>query len=291
MKIDKELTSRLVTSQFPEWKDLPITPVALSGWDNRTFHLGDEMLIRMPSGPDYALQVEKEHHWLPKLVPYLPLPIPEPLAVGMPGEGYPWHWSIYRWLEGTPASTSHITDLNVFAKDLAKFLVALQKINTAHGPEPGLHNFYRGGPLSTYDADTRKAIDALKGKIDTDKALEIWEEALATSWDQKPVWLHGDMSPSNLLVQEGKLTSVIDFGQLGIGDPACDLAIAWSFFEGESQKVFREHLPLDRETWARGRGWCLWKFLVVAAGFTKWDGVETHRVWEILDGVINPSGF
>lgn len=212
MDIDIALVHRLVANQFPMWKDLPIQPVANSGWDNRTFHLGERMLVRMPSAAEYAAQVEKEQKWLPKLAPFLPLPIPVPLAMGKPAEGYPWKWSIYCWLEGHPAASAPIADLCDFATSLAEFLIALQRLDLTEGPPPGPHSFYRGGELKIYDSETRKAIAILKGKIDADAAIEVWEAALTTYWQNSPVWVHGDISPGNLLVQEGRLCAVIDFG-------------------------------------------------------------------------------
>lgn len=155
--INETLVRCLITDQFPQWKDLPVRPVTHSGWDNRTFHLGEHMLVRMPSAEDYALQVEKEQRWLPKLAPKLPLPIPAPVGLGKPANGYPWTWSIYAWLPGETAIPSRITDLSDFAINLAQFLIALQSIDSKSGPVPGLHSFYRGGSLATYDNETRQA--------------------------------------------------------------------------------------------------------------------------------------
>lgn len=284
--INVTLVQRLITDQFPLWKDLAIRPVALSGWDNRTFHLGENMLVRMPSAEKYAVQVEKEHHWLPKLAPLLPLSIPTPLAIGEPGEGYPWRWSIYSWLEGESAATAKIADLSQFAASLAKFLLALEGIDSAGGPSPGWHSFYRGGELKNYDAEVRQALIALKGKIDTYAATHLWEAALATSWQRSPVWVHGDISAGNLLVKEGDLSAVIDFGQLTVGDPACDLAIAWTMFYGKSREVFRSSLLLDKETWTRGRAWTLWKALIIAAGLTNTNAVEGKQCWRIIEEVL-----
>ncbi|RUV58054.1 aminoglycoside phosphotransferase, partial [Mesorhizobium sp. M1A.F.Ca.IN.022.02.1.1] len=182
MDIGTALVRRLVDAQFPEWRHLPVKPVAFGGWDNRTFHLGDTMAVRLPSAAHYALQVEKEHRWLPKLAPLLPLPIPEPLAMGEPAAGYPWHWSVYRWIEGETAKTGHIADLRAFAVSLAEFLVALKRIDPTAGPAPGQHNFYRGGPLAVYDGEARQAIAALEGRIDTQAATAVWKAALAAGW-------------------------------------------------------------------------------------------------------------
>jgi aminoglycoside phosphotransferase (APT) family kinase protein len=284
--IDATLVRHLVDTQFPQWKDLPIRPVAHSGWDNRTFHLGEQMLVRMPSAEDYALQVEKEQRWLPKLAPLLPLPIPAPLGLGQPANGYPWKWSIYTWLPGETATPSRILNLSDFATSLAQFLVALEQIDAANGPLPGPHSFYRGGALTTYNAETRQAIAALKGKIDVVAATEIWEKALATTWHNSPVWVHGDISTGNLLLQEDRLSAVIDFGQLTIGDPACDLAIAWTLFKDTSRDVFRSTLSLDSATWARGRGWALWKALIVYAQLPGTNHLEIENSKRILDEII-----
>ncbi|HTE19971.1 MAG TPA: aminoglycoside phosphotransferase family protein, partial [Armatimonadota bacterium] len=240
--IDVGLVSRLVAAQFPQWADLPITPVEFGGWDNRTFHLGEQMTVRLPSAAAYSLQVEKEQRWLPKLAPQLPLPIPVPLAMGRPGEGFPWHWSVYRWLEGEIAAIERIAELPQFATNLAQFLVALYRIDATGGPPPGPHNFFRGGSLTVYDGETRQAIAALEGDIDTETATEVWEASLAATWHGAPVWVHGDVAAGNLLVRDGRLSAVIDFGSSGVVDPACDLAIAWTLFSGESRETFRAAL-------------------------------------------------
>ncbi len=284
--IDDTLVRRLVASQFPQWSDLPVWPVAASGWDNRTFHLGEHMIVRLPSAADYEMQVEKEQLWLPRLAPLPPLPIPAPLALGEPTEGYPWKWSIYRWLDGDTAVPERIANLRDFAASLAQFLIALQRIDPTGGPPPGPHNFYRGGSLTTYDAETRKAITVLEDRIDAVAATEVWEAALASTWQGSSVWIHGDVSTGNLLVQGGKLSSVIDFGQMGVGDPACDLSIAWTLFGGESREVFRTMLPLNADTWARSRGWTLWKALIVAVDHTNTNAVEAAQPWRIIDEVL-----
>ena len=201
---------------FQQWADLPIRPVDFGGWDNRTFHLGEQMTVRLPSAAGYALQVEKEQRWLPRLAPLLPLPIPVPLAMGQPGDGYPWHWSVYRWLDGETATIERIADLRQFAIDLAHFLVALHQIDATGGPPPGPHNFYRGGPLTVYDAETRQAIAALDGTIDTDAATEVWEAALKATWHGSPVWVHGDVAAGNLLVK-GPVKRRYRLRQLGRG--------------------------------------------------------------------------
>jgi aminoglycoside phosphotransferase (APT) family kinase protein len=284
--INAGLVRRLVAAQFPQWAQLPIRPVAVDGWDNRTFHLDADMTVRLPSAAGYALQVEKEHRWLPRLAPLLPLPIPAPLAKGAPTDEYPWPWSIYRWIDGETATTERIADLRQFAIDLAAFLNALQRIDAADGPPPGPHNFFRGGPLTVYDGETRQALVALDRKIDTDAARAVWEAALAATWRGAPVWFHGDISWGNLLVAQGRLSAVIDFGTSGVGDPSCDLAIAWTLFEGQSRAAFRAALPLDQATWARGRGWTLWKGLIVLAATIDADPLEAARARRVIDAVL-----
>ncbi|MBY0377839.1 MAG: aminoglycoside phosphotransferase family protein [Gammaproteobacteria bacterium] len=257
-----DLAHELIHAQFPQWAALSIKPVEPGGWDNRTFRLGKEMTIRLPSAEVYAAQVKKEQYWLPKLAPALPLSIPTPLAMGSPSKQYPWHWSIYNWLKGETASVERIQDLSQFAVALAEFLIALQHSDTTEGPIAGSHNFFRGGALSTYDEQTRQAIAVYQDKATAKAMMTVWETALASHWQNPPLWIHGDIAIGNLLVQNGKLCAVIDFGQLGIGDPACDLVIAWTLFTGKSRDAFKAALALDKDTWARSRGWALWKALI-----------------------------
>jgi aminoglycoside phosphotransferase (APT) family kinase protein len=285
--INVSLVSRLVTEQFPQWTDLPIRPVEFGGWDNKTFHLGDEMTVRLPSAEGYAGQGVKEQRWLPRLAPLLPLPIPVPLAMGVPAEGFPWHWSVYPWLEGEIATIGRIDDLTQFASTLARFLAALQQIDPAGGPVPGQHSFFRGGPLETYDPQTRETIAALHGRIHTDKVTAVWEAALNATWHSPPVWFHGDVFATNLLVREGHLGAVIDFGCSGVGDPACDLTIAWTFFSGESREAFRAALPVGRATWARGRGWALWKALITLLRHMDTNPSEAGRARRVIDEVLS----
>jgi aminoglycoside phosphotransferase (APT) family kinase protein len=262
-RIDAALAARLVAAQFPEWAGLPVVPVEVDGWDNRTFRLGDTMTVRLPSAEGYVRSVEKEQSWLPRLAPHLPLPIPVPLAVGAPTDEYPWPWSIRRWIHGRLATRDRIGDLVAFARDLAGFLVALQRINPIGGPQAGAHCFYRGAPLTVYDAETRDAIAALGPRIDAATATDAWEDALASPVTGSPVWFHGDVASANLLVDgDGRLAAVIDFGTCGVGDPACDLVIAWTLFDADSRRAFRSAMPADDAMWARGRGWALWKALI-----------------------------
>ncbi|MFN8621832.1 MAG: aminoglycoside phosphotransferase family protein, partial [Chloroflexota bacterium] len=241
---------------------LPVRPVERDGWDNATFRLGDAMSARLPTADGYVPQVEKEARWLPVLARSLPLPVPEPIAQGRPACGFPRPWSVNRWLEGEDAGVAAIDDPVAFARDLARFLVALRAIDPTDGPAAGSHSFWRGGPLAVYDAETRAAIASLGDRIDGPAATRCWEAGLDRPWRGPRVWVHGDVAPSNLLVHEGRLAAVLDFGCCAVGDPACDTVMAWTFFSGGAATIFRAALRLDDATWARGRAWALWKALI-----------------------------
>jgi aminoglycoside phosphotransferase (APT) family kinase protein len=279
--IDVELARRLVARQFPHWANLPVTEVSRQGWDNRTFRLGSDLTVRLPSGDWYALQVEKEHRWLPVLAPQLPLPIPVPVVRGVPDLGYPYPWSVYRWLAGVPAADAPIADETEFAVAVAQFLHALQAVDASGGPEPGPHNFFRGGPVTTYAAETAQALVALGDRVPTARARAVWDDAVAATWTGDPVWLHGDIAVGNLLVRDGRLAAVIDFGTSGIGDPACDVVIAWTRFAGPSRAAFRTTLGVDDAMWARARGWALWKALI-----TLDDPASTAESQHVIDQVL-----
>ena len=293
--IDIPLVTRLVAEQFPQWAKLSIRAVEPGGWDNKTFRLGEDLSLRLPTAERYAVQVEKEHLWLPQFAPLLPLPIPVPLAMGQASENYPWNWSVYRWLEGDNATFGSIKDLNEFAVKLAEFLIALQQIDSTGGPLAGQHNFFRGGSLAIYDAQTRDAIAksgkqsliaSLHDKIDPDTVTAIWESALESTWQDSPVWLHGDVYATNLLVHKGCLSAVIDFGCLGVGDPACDFTIAWTLFSGESRKMFHSALCVDDSTWARSRGWALWKALITLAQNIDTNPSAAEMAQQTIDEII-----
>jgi len=280
------LVSRLVAAQFPQWAGLPVRPVDADGWDNATFRLGEGMLVRLPSAAEYVPGVRKEQRWLPVLAGQLPLPIPELLAAGGPACGFPRPWSVYRWIDGTPVSGRTVPDLPQFAADLAGFLAALYRIDAAGGPPPGPHNFFRGGPLAVYDAETQQALGALQGHIDVVLAAEVWQAALQATWPGRPVWFHGDAQPGNLLARRGRLCAVIDFGTCGVGDPACDTTIAWTFLSGESSRVFKERLPVDAATWVRGRGWAIWKAMKVLVGALDHDPQDAAFTTRVIDKIL-----
>jgi aminoglycoside phosphotransferase (APT) family kinase protein len=263
--ITPAVAGRLVGAQFPQWSDLPIVPVKTDGWDNTTFRLGDELSIRLPSADRYVPQVEKEHRWLPVLARHLSVRIPEPVAKGRPSDEFPRPWSIYRWIEGDTVNPGETKGLTTLASELAQFLRELHSIGPADGPPPGEHNFFRGGPVSSYEKDTLASIRFLADEIDAEGAAEAWQAAVASSYADAPVWVHGDVAPSNLISVDGRLHGVIDFGCSAVGDPSCDLVMAWTFFTDESRETFRAGLRLDEGYWRRARGWALWKALITLA--------------------------
>jgi aminoglycoside phosphotransferase (APT) family kinase protein len=284
---DVALVGRLLAAQFPQWADLTIKPVHSAGTDNALYRLGDDMVVRLPRIQGAARQVAKEHQWLPRLAPLLPLAIPVPLAKGSAGEGYPWHWSVYRWLEGESVTIELIADARQAATALAQFIAALHRIDPTGGPPPGAHNSFRGEPLAARDTATRTAISTQRGTLDVDAATSAWDAALqASAWNDAPVWIHGDLQSGNLLVQHGRISAVIDFGCLGVGDPACDLIVAWNLLSEKSRDVFRAALQVDDATWARGRGWALSNGLIALPYYQTTNpvlaGVSRYAIDEVL---------
>jgi aminoglycoside phosphotransferase (APT) family kinase protein len=275
VQTDAALVGRLLAAQFPQWAELPIQPVPSWGTDNALYRVGDDMVARLPRIERTVGTLRKERVWLPRLAPLLPLGVPVPLADGSPGEGYPFEWSVYRWLPGEDATVRRVTDPGRLATDLASFVAALQQIDPAGGPGPGKHNFLRGEPLVARDAPTRAAIASLHAAIDVDAVTAVWEAALLTpEWDRPPVWIHGDLDARNLLIDAGCLSAVIDWGCLGVGDPACDAMVAWKALSADARDVFRAALSIDDSTWARGRGWALSQAVSALAYYT----METNPV-------------
>ncbi|MQA00445.1 MAG: phosphotransferase [Dehalococcoidia bacterium] len=257
--IDVPLVRRLLAAQFPRWADITLDPVVSTGTDNAIYRLGDDMAVRLLRREQATAQVEREHRWLPRLAPHLPLAIPVPLEIGAPGEGYPWPWAVNRWLDGENTTLDRLADPRQAATDLAQFIEALHRVDSTGGPPAGPASWNRGLPLSTLDASVRKALAALHGTIDVPAATAAWDAALkAPEWDGPPTWLHGDLQSGNLLARDGRLVAVIDFGCMAVGDPACDLSVAWTLLDAGAREVFRSALTVDEATWARGRGWALY---------------------------------
>ncbi len=292
---DPPLVRRLLAAQFPQWADLPLQPVQSAGTDNAIYRLGDDLSVRLPRIHWAVDQVEKEHEWMPRLAPRLPLTIPHPFALGDPAEGYPYRWSVYRWLDGQNATLDQIAAPIQAARDLAHFLRTLQQIDPTDGPLATEHGL-RGVPLAPRDGAVRENIAALReiNLLDDSEvatALAAWEAALASAdWDRPPVWFHGDLLPGNLLFEQGRLRAVIDFGGLGVGDPAPDLMIAWALFAGESREAFRKALHVDDATWARGRGHALAQAVIFIPYYVETNPVGVAYARRSLAAVLGDYG-
>jgi aminoglycoside phosphotransferase (APT) family kinase protein len=353
-----DLARKLIAAQFPEYSNLPITDVEKQGHDNRTYRLGDHMLIRMPTAADYALKVPKEQELLPQLAKRLSISIPAPIKMGKPsytketlavarkmsgelaepiliGEhkripifddanvkvsqvDYPFPFSIYKWLSGKSINLLTLTDQEKeqLAFDLAKFLKELQAIADVEGPEPGQHNWWRGDHVSVYDKGARKQIAELAEIIDTRQALSLWNKACGTKWNNPPIWIHGDFAIGNMLVsnrhherndviQENddnwiaspsarndgggkyKLSAVIDFGGAAVGDPACDLVIAWTYLSSKAREIFISEMDMNPDTWLRARAWALWKATFELCQISDKNSAETEVQKRIIDEVMN----
>ncbi len=267
VETDAGLVRRLLAGQFPWWARLPVEPVASYGTDHAIYRLGDRLAARLPRYAAATRQAAKERAWLPRLAPQLPLAVPVPLATGHPAEGYPFEWSVYEWLPGENANDA-IADLAAAAADLAAFVIALRRIDTAGAPPRPRHA--RGGPLAEQDEQVRRAVTQLGSRIDGAAAIRSWDESLsAPPWHGQEVWVHGDLLPGNLLVVDGRLSAVIDFGALYVGDPACDLQPAWNMFAGASRERFRNEVAADDASWLRGRGTVLYQAVMALAYY--WD--------------------
>lgn len=286
--ITPDLARKLIDSQFPEYAHLSIRSVEKQGHDNRTYRLGNDMLIRMPSADSYALKVPKEQDLLPKLAPYLTINIPVPLKIGNASADYPYPFSIYKWLEGVSINLLVLDDdcLEKLAFDLAQFLKELQNINNVDGPKPGQHNWWRGDHVSVYDKGACAQIEQLSKVIDVNKAMQLWENACKTRWVKKPVWIHGDFAIGNMLMKDGKLSAIIDFGGMSLGDPACDLVIAWTFLQGKARDIFINTIDLDDDTWLRAKAWALWKATFELCQIKSLNSPEVFVQKRIIEDVL-----
>lgn len=256
--VDADTVRRLVSAQFPCWQELVLTPVSTPGTDNVIYRLGSDKVIRLPRRPSAAGQVAKQLRWLPVLAPRLPIAIPVPVGSGVAAEGFAWPWSVHRWLAGTHPRPGHLDAPQRLATDVARFLTALRAIGARGGPKPGAHNFFRGVPLADRDVSTRSAIVEVSDEFDSVELGAAWAAARDTDpWSEPGVWIHGDLSAGNLLCRGGGLAGVIDWGGLAVGDPACDLAVAWEVFGAGAREQLRSVAAIDPATWQRGRGWAL----------------------------------
>ena len=268
--IDIELVRTLVGRVMPDYADAPVRRLASSGSTNALFRLGDDFLLRFPRQPGASAAISKEATWLPILGPSLPVSVPEVVAVFEPDRGYPERWSAVRWIDGQhpgvieAESSVHPSRENL-AKDLAAVLAALSRADV---PAEAVNNpdlrSYRGEPIATMDRATRENIERCRSledfDLDLDAAERLWDEAmrLAGAADRvSPRWYHGDLAAENLLLRNGKLAAVLDFGGLSVGDPTVDLVVAWEILDPPARELFRRELAVDDATWLRGRAWAL----------------------------------
>lgn len=261
MEIDIQTIHSIISQQFPHFSHLEIRKVINSGHDNRTFHLGNEFSLRFPSALEYSTQVIKEHTYCNRLQNMISFQITSPIELGQPSDLFPYHFSINRWFDGESINSMNIQDKDKLASDCAKFLLELKQCDTNNGIKPGKHNFYRGGDLSAYHDETIQAIHQCS-EFNQEKCLDIWNKALNAKHTGPNTWIHGDFEKDNILVKNGELCAVIDFGNMAVGDPACDYVMAWTYFDKSSREVFLENLNLDLGTIQRAKAWALWKALI-----------------------------
>jgi aminoglycoside phosphotransferase (APT) family kinase protein len=281
-RIDQSVVRALLAEQFPRWASREVRPVAHGGNDHRMFRVGDDLSARLPSAPGYVPQVRKEQQWLPRLAPELPLPIPAVAGRGEPSPHFAAPWSVYRWMPGAPASIAPPTDWGRFAADLAGFLRRLQAVDTSGAPDPGPHSAYRGGPVGHWDDEMGSLLQRVHGR-ERHLADGMWRDALDAPFTGPPVWFHGDVALGNLLVDDGELSAVIDFGCAGVGDPACDAVFRWTAPDAAARQQFHRDYDADEATWARARGWALWKGLIM---LTNKPAGQAQFARDVLDRVF-----
>jgi aminoglycoside phosphotransferase (APT) family kinase protein len=279
IETDEALVRRLLAAQFPEWAGLELRALPAGGTDNAIYRLGDHLSVRLPRRGAWAPgSFDKEFEWLPRLAPQLPVAVPTPIALGRPAEGYPHEWAVFDWLDGDDVATARL-DRPGAAVDLAELLAALRRVDPQGAPAPGS----RGGPLGPRDEATRAGIAALAGSIDAAAVTAVWEEALAAPvWDGPPVWIHGDLDARNLLVGDGRITGVVDWAAACVGDPACDVKVAWAVLDADTRPAFRELLQIDDATWARGRGWALSQAMIALPYYLHTYPAIVEQAWRWL---------
>ncbi len=285
LEIDEGLVRRLLAAQFPHWAELPIHALTAGGTDNTIFRLGDGLSVRLPRRRRGGGAFDTDFEWLPRLALRVPVRIPRPVARGAPGEGYPHDWAVFDWLEGDDAASA-VLDLPHAAVDLADLLDALRRVDRAGGPPPG----NRGGPLQPRDAPTRAGIAALGDLIDANAVTAAWEHALAApAWDRPPVWIHGDLDARNLLVLEGRITGVLDWESMCVGDPACDVKVAWAVLDADTRPIFRAQLDIDDATWARSRGWAVSQAVIALPYYLHTYPAIVKEAWRWLREALSES--
>jgi aminoglycoside phosphotransferase (APT) family kinase protein len=281
----------LVAAQFPQWAALEIASAPTEGTDHLMYRLGPDMVVRLPRRPSAVAALEKERTWLPRLGRMLPTPVPTPIARGAPGGGYPWPWSVCRWIEGQTVTPERPADMEALARDLAELIQALQAIDVSGAPRPGAHNFGRGAPLARWNATIQERMGWLADLDQIAAIRDAWEaDAGADPSGGPPVWIHGDLSGGNLLVREGRLCGVIDWSCLAAGDPACELQVAWSLFDQDARRAFRSAMGVDEATWIRGRAWGLAMGVLNVSYYRTRNAAFTRAGWRAIEAVLADRG-
>jgi aminoglycoside phosphotransferase (APT) family kinase protein len=268
LAIDEPLVRRLLADQFPEWADRPLSRALPSGTVNAIFRLGDDLAVRLPRRHGRAEAGGRELEWLPRLARVLPLEIPIPIAQGRPTADYPWYWEVLTWVDG---ETTPVEDIDAVeaARELASFVEALQRVDPTGAPSG------RGIPLAERDPEIRHWLARFDGGS---WVASEWERALAAApWEGPPVWHHGDLDVRNWLVRDGRITGVVDWGSMGVGDPACDVMVAWKLHSSAARDAFRDALPTDEATWERARGWALSQAVAALAYYTPENNPTLYR--------------
>jgi aminoglycoside phosphotransferase (APT) family kinase protein len=287
LPVDVDLVRRLIAAQFPEWADLSVEPFDSGGTSNWIFLLGDAMYVRMRRRPSEPSKVLGEQDWLALLALELPVAIPRVLGRGEPGEGFPLPWTILDWVPGDPATPDQLRDPASLAVDVAEFVRAMRAIDPTDGPPPNEDNNWRACPLALRDDSMRRRLAECEGLLDVAAATAAWDRALAApTWDGPPTFVHGDLISGNVLVADGRLTGVIDFGCLAVGDPATDLMAAWGLFGPHARGVFRESLEIDDPMWLRGAGWALSVGVIALPYYLHTSPVMTRSNWHLIDQVL-----